>query len=339
MLCSTKVTHFFDLSSQNSAGAVGAALQMVSLSAQPEEMQAVRDLLAGLVEDRAFVLETYKQDRLRTVGTGYILPPEWDRLSDWDATDASALTRMFDRQTGNSLASARGKLILIQPATMGRKPALICYQTKGKDVSHAFCGNATAAGAVIHAHLTGGDAVSFEVTDGNRSAQVYAQVDLNDVGACVDQSWEIGEQVIAEEIKFQGQRAVRCSLLNDYLILAEPLPFDPVTVLQSPDSPVKGIGAKLAVIEKCWHVSRVRFFNCNGQHRAAPQTGLATLTFAALRIPWVGEMLGGGAVQHPGGIDALPTVESLGDGTVSVAMPKVEVRLWPLLGSSLSRLK
>jgi hypothetical protein len=306
---------------------------MVSRSAQLEKTQAVGNLLTGLVADRAFVFGTRKQGRLRTVGTGYVLPHEWGRLSDWDAAAASALTRMFDRQTSNTVATARGKLIFIQPAADGHKPALACYQIKGKDASHAFCGNATAAGAVIHAHLAGEDTVAFEVAAGDRSAQVYAQVEFDDVVAHVDQLWEIGGQISAEEISFEGERAVRCSFLNNYLILGEPSPFDPLSVLQSPVSPVRGLNAKLAVIEKCQPLARVRFFNCTGPHGAAPQTGLATLAFAALRVPWVGEVLGGRAIQHPGGIDALPVVESRDDGAVSVAMPRVEVHFSPLLRS------
>ncbi len=186
-----------------------------------------------------------------------------------------------------------------------------------------FCGNSTAAAIVC---LGAADSLRIKL---HGVASAPYDVDARITGPLVSQTWMV-PPAMAREREWNGLRAVFLPALNDYAIVFGELPDDmpPETARRE----LLGVdpACKLAVVS---HHGMVSFYNSNGRHGGAPQTGLATIALAKHSVPWLAEIFVEGFVSHrtaAGVLRArLPTTVRVGD-RIAVEMPSVSVDIAPV---------
>ena len=238
----------------------------------------------------------------------------------WGTEQAQSLDHLLDGQREE--AAAQGKVVFLLGAT-DRPIEILCFQVHEKSAAAAFCGNATAAALATHtAHFGPVSRPVYAVCDESR-AEVNSLVRQLDGHWCVDQTWRIAQEFRIEETVISGMRAVRSNILNSYSFLRGPMPKEELPSLLATliDSP----SAKVAMITHTAGIPRVDFFNCNGQHGAAPQTGLATLALLRSRVDWLQEVIKGEVIMTPGGAVALPRIHHDQHGSAMLTMPTVNV--------------
>jgi hypothetical protein len=270
-----------------------------------------------------FVFATHKRQKLRTVGTLFLLPNGWSKLDDWTAVEIQALARMLDPNHDNLAAAARGKLVLA--SFTEEEINTCCYQIQGKNADQVFCGNSTAAASALAFKLRAQTSPEFTFHCNGRELRIQAEVDFEYFDRYrVSQVWrtQTSEQMF-QQLGTIGPKAARCTIFNDYLV-----------VDGSAGSEVPGLmgylsslAAKIAIVRKVDSFASVEFFNCNGPHGASPQTGLATLAVLRARLPWLRSLLNEEEVNTPAGRERLPSVTELDNSTIEITVPEVSVEL------------
>jgi hypothetical protein len=222
----------------------------------------------------------------------------------------------------NADACAYGKVVVI-----GRHGVFTFQATPDGATAPVFCGNSTAAalgslGAVgsIRTQVHGAAGQPYEVS---------ARVD----GGAIAQTWKV-PAATPDERAWRGCRVLFLPALNDYALVFGDLPAG-----TSPEDARRELlggdpACKLAIVGGGAGDATVTFYNSNGRHGGAPQTGLATIALATRSVPWLADFFPDGVVTYPaaGGPRqaALPATAPAGHGTIAVDMPTVAVDLAPL---------
>ena len=276
-------------------------------------------------KNKAFSFSTFRDNKIRTVGTCYLLPHRWGKLSQWDEVDAQALARMFDYQHDHKEATARGKVVYIGDGDLvGLDFSCSCYQVKDRLAAAVFCGNSTAAASTVWAVVSGKDSFSFSFKCLDRELTITAEVKSNDRLFETAQIWQFGENPKVTETTVAGQRAVRCSFLNNYLIIEGPLTMG-VDELYNSNQFEIGLQDKIAVVDGSLMPPHINFYNCNGLHGAAPQTGMATISLISRQVDWLSRYVAAGSMATPSGVEALPMVISDVSNRPAISIPKTQV--------------
>ncbi|MGE0668971.1 MAG: hypothetical protein AB7O49_20660 [Sphingomonadales bacterium] len=218
-------------------------------------------------------------------------------------------------------ACAYGKVVVID------RHAISTFQATAEGTAApVFCGNSTAA--AIGCMGGSGDLRTRVHGVAGHPYQVHARID----GAVVAQTWLL-PAATPRERDWRGRRVVFLPALNDYALVFEGLPehISPEAARQ------ELLGAdpacKLAVVG-AGPEPAVAFYNSNGRHGGAPQTGLATIALAARTVPWLAELFAGGAVSYETAdgvrLAALPATSISPGGQVAVELPTVSVDIAPV---------
>lgn len=222
--------------------------------------------------------------------------------------DRAPLPGDFARVAGgptHANARAFGKIAVVM------RDGIAVYQSSAdSEAASVFCGNATAA---AFRFLSTDGAPTKTVRNGSVGYDVAARIDGDSVG----QVWLVPPASV-EQMIWRGLRVLRISTLNPYALIVGNLPKE--TTAEQARSELVGATAasKLAVISK----GTIEFYNANGRHGAAPQTGLASLALAARAIPWFAELLLG--------MPSLPPIAPRKDGRLAITMPAVTIELCEL---------
>ena len=221
-----------------------------------------------------------------------------DDAREFVASDLARLATAAHRAD----ARAFGKVAVL------RHDGVAVYQTDaGNNIAPVFCGNATAA-ALRFLHQRG--SYSTTVRNDDLRHNVRARITANEVA----QSWLVPRPEI-KELRWRGQRVILIDTLNPYALIVGRLPDDTTAEAARNELVGAGLASKLAVIGQ----ASIEFYNANGRHGAAPQTGLATMALAARAVPWFAELLLG--------MPSLPPIAKNKDGRLAIAMPTVTVEL------------
>jgi len=276
---------------------------------------------------QTFAFSTYVATQLRTVGIGFVPPQKWGSLTDWNERDAQTLCRMLDPMQHSDTAAARGKVFFVgsNDSLFPRQVVCSCYQTKDNEALPVFCGNSSSAAAALIGNISGARDFSFRLACEDTSLEVRANVSFTKKTWLVDQIWQIENRLNAVELDVLGHKSVLCSFLNDYLIVKGPLKVD-ISKIVSSEHGIRSLRSKIAVIDDGLMTPAIRFYNCNGQHGAAPQTGLATIALAARSVSWLAEAVRAKRVVTPGGVELIPEV-SVQNDLLCFAMPCRAVKL------------
>lgn len=203
-------------------------------------------------------------------------------------------------------AAAFGKIAVL------RRDGIAVYQADTKQrVAPAFCGNATAAALLLL--CANGESRSV-VLAADARYEVNARVD----GRTVAQTWLVPDAQV-EQRTWRGHRVLILETLNRYALVVGPLPDGVDAETARRELLGDNIAAKLAVVSASSVAPALAFYNANGRHGAAPQTGLATVALAVRAVPWFAGFF---AVEH-----ALPAVSKTNDGRLAITMPTVAVDL------------
>jgi hypothetical protein len=261
----------------------------------------------------------------RTVGA-VIWPHDF---SSFDSAHAIKAHEALLTRRGRTLpsGSAKGKVTVVSTETL----KVFQVSHDGESAALCGCGNATAAGLALLA-LASGECLGCTnrsrliLPDGEvfTSAQVLLTVGGGSLR--VTQSWS-GLEFAVTELPSPRRRLAVCSGMNHYVIvLATPPDFekfglgDVEALLQfsmahrGATNPLQWRLVVLSSEPEQQSHTRARFYSCGRMHPGAPLTGLATLALAAKQIDWLAEILRTEVVEHPRGIDQLPTIEGAVDG-------------------------
>lgn len=170
-----------------------------------------------------------------------------------------------------------------------------------------FCGNATAA------------ALSFLCKDGSYRSNVVAGDKTYEVRARINargvtQTWMLPRTRVIER-SWRERRVLLVDALNPYALIIGTLPDGIAPEAARHELLGDTLAAKLAVITQ----HTIEFYNTNGRHGAAPQTGIASMALAARLVPWFAEQMLG--------MPSLPAITEMKDGRLAIAMPSVMVEL------------
>ena len=142
----------------------------------------------------------------------------------------------------------------------------------------------------------------------------------------ISQVWETNmNRAVLQHIKIENSEAVKFNLFNDYIFLKGPI--DNLEKVIKEEVLMGSIDKKLAVIYAGETLPQVQFYNCNGLHGAAPQTGLASLAILVNKVDWMKEMFPERKLSTPSSTEILPEIILQEDNSISFVMPDVDVRL------------
>lgn len=240
-----------------------------------------------------------------------------DRRGSRDVIPRNGLADIAALANANSDACAYGKIAVIAD------DGLHAFQVMPDGrLSPAFCGNSTAAAIACM------DIPSDLLTRVHGPASNAYSVSARLQRQTVSQTWFLPQPVI-EEIDWHGSTVLLIRALNDYAIVMGRLPQS--TCPEQARTQLLGEAGcgKLAVIEDGANTPFVSFFNTNGQHGAAPQTGLASIALAAMSVDWFDRVVpdrrvafrtrvGLRAVDLPGLRRAEPGIHELEIGPIAV---------------------
>lgn len=269
--------------------------------------------------------ETYRDGLIRTIGGGFVLPASKHNISDWTEESILELARIVEVERFPPGASAHGKVFLLQDPREHAQPDFACFQTTPAAAGRVYCGNSiAAAGAFCPSLLDRSQDLSLNViADGPAFRADTHAVPVGEDWQ-VEQSWTLSGRPTLQEIGWRGGKAVRCTGINEYLVIPHH-GLNPGDI----DGWVSSAGPadRLAVIDPSSDPPRVTFYNPNGRHGAAPQTGLVALALAAQEVPWVGQALVLQIVVTPRGEERLPGIRIGDEGGVVVIPPPTVVRV------------
>jgi hypothetical protein len=199
-------------------------------------------------------------------------------------------------------ARAFGKIAVL------RQDGIAVYQAGSADrIAPVFCGNATAA-ALRFTRENG--SLSSTIIGAGANHEARARVSAHGVA----QTWLVPVPVV-EQRAWREQRVLLLDTLNPYALIVGRLPEGVDADAARHELVGPGLATKLAVISP----HSIEFYNANGRHGAAPQTGLATMALAARAVPWFAELLLG--------MPSLPPITQIKDGRLAIEMPAVTVEL------------
>jgi hypothetical protein len=288
----------------------------------------------------ACTFSTVRDNVLRTVGTGYLAPTEWESLEHWTAGEAQTLARMLDPNQNNLQATARGKVFFL--GTHNGILTCCCYQVKKHDAQLVFCGNCTAAAMVMVSQILDQREFAIQYLCEGELITIEAHVRSagGSAGGSAGNAWSVSQHynmhgaVVGQQAMFDGHDAVFCSVLNPYLIINGPTQTDIEELLAKLYETSRTVNEKVAVVETASRaaggIPKVTFYNCNGRHGAAPMTGVASLALMARQVGWLGESMAGGKIQTPSSIEKLPTIVSSSwqnQTHFAIEMPQTNVML------------
>ncbi len=257
--------------------------------------------------------QTLVDGRPRTCGVIVDLRED-DRAINFNKLQSLATVAMH-----NQLASAGGKVAVI------RSESISVMQTSvSEKVTPVWCGNATAAAAFY----TGNLGESRFVVHGPSRKCYHADIRIKENK--VEQNWVVTLDKVVECI-WRDRRVVFASFLNEYAIVEGPLPND----ITPEDARCELVGnclhAKLAVVSLVGGYPIVEFFNSNGKHGAAPQTGLATIAVAMRSTRWLKSLFRDHLVSYrtTSGIyiENIPVTSAVTNRSICVKMPAVTVEI------------
>lgn len=277
----------------------------------------------------AYRFSTYRDSTLRTVGLGLSLPAGHSLSSSWAANEAQVVARAFGEQEERRPAAWGKVFFLGQLKSAVSSWTFTCYQVKANEAMPVFCGNSLAAAcAILRAELHSSE-IGLSAYCGNRSMKVSANSQIvDDSRIYIEQKWSFDWVLESVDLELKGAPAVACSAFNDYLVIRGPVNVEDALALLRCHFHSSPIVQKLAIIEPACHEALpvLKFYTCNGQHGAAPQTGLAVLALLALQKPWLARIVGA-QVATQGGFENIPLVRKGFGNTTEVFPPGVAVAL------------
>lgn len=266
------------------------------------------------MKNAVFRFLTHEEGKPRTYGVIV------DQRHEPSFPDLGAIRELGAMANDYSGVCAFGKVAVL------RRDGVYTYQVTQKgDSFPAYCGNSTAA--AIASLGTDSEVIALF-----GPATTPYEVSPRIVGNSISQKWILPPGHVAGR-EWRGRRALFLRTLNHYAIVFDGLPED-----VSPEDARKellgpNIVGKLAVISGSENCRTVRFFNSNGEHGAAPQTGLAALALAARSPAWQGERIPGGGitclVDKAPQLIRLPLICDVSSGLIELNMPTIDVVLDP----------
>jgi hypothetical protein len=245
-----------------------------------------------------------------------------DRRGRHDLTPGAGLADLAVLANADRQACAYGKIAVI--ADDGIHAFQVMHDGRQ---SPAFCGNSTAA-AIACMDLAS-DLLTRVHGPSSNAYSVSARASRDGVS----QAWFL-QQPVVEEIDWCDRKVLLVRALNDYAIVVGELP-DSHCPEQARTQLLGQAGCgKLAVVETGVHAPMVRFFNTNGQHGAAPQTGLASIALAAMTVDWFGEAFAdrrvGFMTRNGLRTVGLPVLRKAGMGLHELEIAPITVEVSPL---------
>lgn len=238
---------------------------------------------------------TYVGERPHTRG---IVVDRRNSAGDLSPLDFTALAFAAHRPD----AIAFGKVAVI------RSDGISVTQTNLLGVTaQAFCGNATAAALSV---ICKDGVCRSTVSAGEKSYEVRAEVRAGSV----TQTWLVPRTRVIER-SWRDRRVLLVDTLNPYALIIGTLPDSIDAETARHELLGDSLAAKLAVISQ----HTIEFYNANGRHGAAPQTGIASMALAARLVPWFAEQMLG--------MPSLPVIKETKDDRLAIAMPRVTVEL------------
>ncbi len=262
---------------------------------------------------RAWRFQTFSCDAQRRARTcGVVVASR-----DFDLTPAQ-LRAIAPAASFNPASAARGKLAIVAP-----KGAQINQIALDGTSEVAWCGNAVAPAAIVAGD---GRNVRIDVFGPNgRKCVVDIEVHKEEVR----QWWTVGIGVIGERT-WRGRRVILANSLNPYAIVLGSLPDGVSPNAARIELVGDALNTKVAVIAGD-AIPTVQFFNANGQHGAAPLTGLATLAIVAHADDTVRSLIPQNTIAYATAagavVERLPHVVHEGLEVVRVEMPITSVEL------------
>ncbi len=242
-------------------------------------------------------------------------------LNDWQQDAAVTLNRLFGYDENRFLAAAKGKVSFIVGGKKAAPPECKCFQVKKLEGQEVFCGNSVAASAALIQKLCHLSEFELTYVCGNVRLQVLARVAQDAQLLRVQQVWQANCLTVPTTV--DHDKAVRFDFLNDYLVVEGPV--NDLNGLIRREIMDRNLNSKLAVLYSGTSVPLVHFYNCNGLHGAAPQTGLATLSILRKKVDWIGKILDGSMIRTPSSDEVLPEI-AIVDTSITFLMPTVDVR-------------
>lgn len=245
----------------------------------------------------------------RGLTSGVILDRR-DRDPVHSPDELCGLVRLSNEQPA---ACAHGKIVVLL------QNGVHTYQSMPDGrVLPAFCGNSTAAAL----RLMGSQTALAVHGPASQQRLVDATLSRN----TVLQSW-ISPAPAIETRRWRGRNVLIVRVFNDYAILSGKLPsdVDAATALHEIFGP---FGCPKLVVLEPGPSPLGAFYNTNGRHGGAPQTGLASLAVLARFNTWVKGLVANGtiAIEREGRRETilLPDVARHSSGGLRVRMPIVQ---------------
>lgn len=268
-----------------------------------------------------YCFQTVKDGQYRTVGICCYLKDPTHELADWHQDAAVTLNRLFGYDENRFLPTAKGKVSFIVAGKRAVSPECKCFQVKELEGQEVFCGNSVAASAALIQKFRHKSEFNLEYVCGDVRINVGASVSRHDQLLRVEQEWQADCPIDA--IEATDSKEIRFDFFNDYLVVKGPV--DDLEGLFKREILDRDLNSKLAVIFPGTSMPVVHFYNCNGLHGAAPQTGLATLAILRHKVDWIGEILSGSEIRTQSSEELLPEIE-VADSAIRFIMPAVDVR-------------
>lgn len=222
---------------------------------------------------------------------------------------------------GGQSVCAFGKIALLT------EDGIETFQVTGEGkLTAAFCGNSTAAAIAYSGGLPGTVCVK------GPSCEPY-EVTARIADGAVHQTWLVPDSP-AMNLVWNGCRTILLNCLNDYAIIEGSLP-ERITPEQARRELFGDqTGAKVAIVQGAQSRPEVEFYNSNGRHGAAPQTGLASIALAARHGGWLADRFSSGMVSFQADGEtrcvALPTIFEKSTQRLLFEMSPIRVTLSPV---------
>jgi len=283
--------------------------------ASPYGLRALGQAADAITKFKTFT----RPDRVLTTGLVAVQGAQANSRTPYGASEAVMLDGLLDGQREE--AAAQGKVIFLVDSS---SPCIraACFQVHEGSAAAAFCGNATAAALAHYVDRFGPIPKPVQAVAEGATVTVESVVKRDGDFWSVEQTWHVAKDAVVEQSIVAGRPAARSEILNKYSVLLGPLGSEELAGLLG--TMIDGPSAKLAVITPAALAPKVDFFNCNGRHGAAPQTGLATLALLRGRVDWLGAVLSDRQIITPGGIVTLPQIDQDTYGS-RLRMPSVNV--------------
>jgi hypothetical protein len=242
---------------------------------------------------------------------------------------AGALGRLLAPFPGRTPA-ARGKVVLIGPGPRS-SDAIVAhvYQTGARGAAQLVaCGNAVCATAAILFEC-GIPRPTFMVPLPGSTSRACADVRTCTSGWRVDLTWHLRPPAFIKA-EFEGRDVLLASGLNNYRIVVARGDSECTVTRLTLLVRREGSRSKAVVIAPGDGLPGATFINSNGQHGAAPLSGLIVLAQAAAVDDGVrAALMGCTRVRTAGGtIEELPAVAVVTPGrSISVRLPSLMVEL------------